>query len=238
MKAVILVGGSRGTALSIASTFSQHGFLICTLSRRRTHSLGHHIFLDIEDQASISQSFMQLSAWLLRTKPSKTVFFFFTGGALGLSKNEPASCPLTSRVLYHNYLFPVLYTTLLLDHDSISFYHFNYFLSSSQHNNTTHPIYALSKSLLQDFITSAVSLNPNRFSFSAFKLGIVDVPHKYFHKLSLEDPSRFRTIFNALVPSKYFPSCAEVANFIFHASSNSQLANGMICDLSGGSSWL
>ena len=94
-----------------------------------------------------------------------------------------------------------------------------------------------SKLALEGMMKAFVCMRKPNVTFTGFRLGMVNVDYKYFHRLSTEDPVAFKQIVDENLPSQYFPSTEEVAKFMVQATTNSFLTNGMICDISGGNSW-
>ena len=102
----------------------------------------------------------------------------------------------------------------------------------------SHPLYASGKQALITTMKHFVKQNIRNLSFSGFKLGCMDINHKYMHKLRLEDNDKFNNILNEEVPSGHFTKPEEVAQWVLDSHCNPHLSNGMIADISGGNSWL
>ena len=66
---------------------------------------------------------------------------------------------------------------------------------------------------------------------------MVDVHHKYFHKLSKDNPKLFEEILKSNVPTKNFMKIDSIAETIIGFGKIGPAANGCIVDLSNGSSW-
>ena len=116
--------------------------------------------------------------------------------------------------------------------------HFCYYLSAVTQHLRASPDYVGAKAALESILRAFVFQQiPNTY-FSGFRLGIVPIDHKYLGKLRMEDSDSYRAKVVENVPSLYTPDPNEVANFIFQTLSTSKITNGMICDISGGNSWI
>ncbi len=69
------------------------------------------------------------------------------------------------------------------------------------------------------------------------RLGFVDIEHKYYHKLSKENPHDFHEILLNNLPSLHFTTPNEIADFALEIFKNGNMMNGLQCDLTGGHSW-
>ena len=165
-----------------------------------------------------------------------------TGGSLGLYLNNIASSPKKyNEIAYHNLIFPLWFTeqmyTKLENKENLKL-HFNYYFSAVQGSSDAHPMYVASKSGLQAAFKSLVCQRKSNISYSGYILGIVDVHHKYLHKLSIENPMAFDEILNEKIPSLNFAKPNDISKFIYNATKHFTLSNGMIVDISGGGSWI
>ena len=102
----------------------------------------------------------------------------------------------------------------------------------------TGAIVNMNKSALEAAFHAALreSYNPNLY-LTALRLGMVDVEHKYFHKISKESPEIFETILKKNVPTEYFMNIESIAEVIIGFRKLGPAANGSIVDLTNGSSW-
>ena len=69
-------------------------------------------------------------------------------------------------------------------------------------------------------------------------MGIIDIEHKYFHKLYTNDKSKFKRLVLDDLPTKYFMKQDKIANVAFKVSENENLMDGSICDISSLKKWI
>tara|TARA_Y100001968_G_scaffold333701_1_gene398491 strand:+ start:5573 stop:6319 length:747 start_codon:yes stop_codon:yes gene_type:complete len=242
-KLLVIVGGSKGISKSLSLTFSQNGYKSYILSRSLP-KFDYDIrdFLDIENDESIDYALTTLVDYINENSFEKISFHFMTGGSLGLYSNQIAkNRKKYLDIAHHNLIFPLWFTEQISERLENIFnlkIHFNYYLSAVQGSLDSHPMYIASKSGLQAAFKSLVCKRKPNFIYSGFVLGMVDVSHKYLHKLSKSDPLQFDEILNSKIPSLNFAKPDDISKFICECSNHPSLSNGMLVDISGGGSWI
>ena len=242
-KVLIIVGGSKGISKSLSKVFNINQFDTYHLSRVKPdfyHT--KHLQMDIEMQDNVNDVLNKLCQEIFLQSYQIASFHFMTGGSLGLySGNITNSTKKYSDIAYHNLIFPLWFTEQIshrLENRNNIKLHFNYYFSSSQGSLDGHPIYIACKSGLQSAFKKLVCQRKENISYSGYVLGMVDIEHKYLHKLSKNNPLAFDEILNSKIPSLNFANPDDISNFIFKCSQHNTLANGMLVDISGGGSWI
>ena len=237
-KVALIFGGNKGTGAAISNIYGENDYRCIHLSRGSGRD-NDGLFLDIDSTQSIQMIGKSLSKMLCSIKPKNISVHFLCGGGMGL--NTRSSLDEMARVSMHNYIFPYTQVRFLQTiSSSLSKeleVHCNFYLSAVAISYLGDPIYVASKCALEGLIKALVRERHAGFYYSGFRLGMVDVEYKYFRKLSVEDPSSFNELLSKQVPSLHFTTTDEVARTVFAFSKNMKLANGMICDISGGNSW-
>ena len=230
----IVIGASKGIGLGVAKRAFESGYEIVFFARNKPitdFSYTYH-FLDIE----INNSVLEFESKLREFSYTKCHYLVCTGGGLS-SKNDDFSTDTLKKVWWHNCGFPMHLLLQLRSYASnqslISF-----IFSSVATNYKGSVQYSSSKSALEAGFHSMLreSKNENLY-LTAIRLAMVDVEHKYFHKLSIESSEIFQNKLINNVPTKYFMKIEAIAEAIIGFARLGPAANGCIVDLSNGSSW-
>ena len=142
----------------------------------------------------------------------------------------------------HNYIVPVHICDLIAkaveDRNSkIARIDLILYSSAVTQHLSGNPHYCAGKSALEAYFKSAFKTCPEIIRMYLFRLGMVDIQHKYFHKLSKEDPGKFTSILKENIPSMHFTTPEEIANIVASMTIGMSATNGLLCDLTGGNSW-
>ena len=244
---VVIFGGIRGLSKSLLNTYIKNNFFVIILCRNNQEKIPIEsckvITLDIDSHDSILLSLEKLISYLTAAEFSKIHTHILYGGSLAASVNKDESeLNKLTRVFHHNSIMPMFITQYMLRQLSTSLnsrsIHFCYYLSAVTKHLRASPDYVGAKAALESILQAFVFQQiPNTY-FSGFRLGIVPIDHKFLGKLRIQDSDSYHAKVVDNIPSLYTPEPDEVANFIFQSLSNSKITNGMICDISGGNSWI
>jgi NADP-dependent 3-hydroxy acid dehydrogenase YdfG len=241
-KCVVLVGASRGIGEAIARTYKKRGFKIVMMARKiRDYVPDDFIKLDIDNKESISDAMKELKRGLMSNdKLEEVSYHFLTGGSLQIESKSLDSNKMMS-ISWHNLVFPFWATeniiqTIASQMNSSSM--FNYYGSAAAENKQAHAIYSASKIGLEIAFKKLVKSYGKDHYFFCFRMGIVDVKHKYFHQLMKVDEDARARIINENIPSGYLPTPHSLAEMICEIHNQKDVCNGMIADISGGNSWI
>ncbi|MDC3185833.1 hypothetical protein OBA47_01195 [bacterium] len=245
---VVIFGGTRGLSKSLLDIYIKSNFFVIILSRNPSpkgipEKCCKVIPLDIDRHESILSSIELLMTYFSNVVLSKIHVHILYGGSLSSSSNlDDSDLFKITRVFHHNAIMPLFITQYMLQQFtssiSSSSIHFCYYLSAVTQHHRASSEYVGAKMALESMLKTFVFKQiPNTY-FSGFRLGIVPIDHKYLGKLRTEDMASFHSKVVNNVPSLYTPEPDEVADFIFQALVNSKITNGMICDISGGNSWI
>ena len=240
---IVVGGGTRGLGLAIYQAFKARGFNANLFHRQPAENKGKdctHIPFNLDEETAFDVLKNDLNK-IFRSKPaSRFSVHVLTGGSLGVKLGK-ASQDEISRVFLHNALLPMMAAQELYNIctslPSIQTDIFFYSTAATQTYNST-PYYVASKSAIESFFKAFVKCAPRNISAFLLRLGHVDIKHKYFHQLSLSDPGAFAEYINKAVPTEHFTSTEEIAEFCVHLSSNQGMLKGMMCDVTGGHSWV
>ena len=231
---LIILGASKGIGLGIAKKAFSLGYEIVFFGKNKPLIDFQHkyYFLDIDLENSLAELELKLKEF----SSSKCHYLVCTGGGLN-SQNDDYSISNLRRVWWHNCGFPM--HLLIQLRNFVSNESLVSFIFSSVAINYKGSIqYSSSKSALEAAFHAALrESNNSHLYLSAIRLGMVDVEHKYFHKISIESPETFETLLKSNVPTKYFMKIESIAEVIIGFSKLGPAANGCIVDLSHGSSW-
>lgn len=233
-KKLIIVGASKGIGLGIAKKAFELNYEINFFAKNKPLFEFNHnyYFLDIENQTSL----FEFESKLNQFSNSNSHYLFCTGGGLS-SKNDDPSINTLQKVWWHNCGFPI--HVILKLRSIVSKQSFVTLLFSTVAINFKGSVqYSSSKSALESGFHTLLreSANSNLY-LTAIRLGMVDVEHKYFHKLSKESPLEFKEILKREVPTNHFMKIDSIADTIIALSKLGPAANGCIIDLSNGTSW-
>lgn len=239
---VIIGGGSRGLGAAIHAAYLKAGYSANLLHRRigatQIPNTSEYHF-DLDNMAGLLQLDSILREVSQRGKGAHLSFHVITGGSLGISF-EQSSQQEIERVLLHNATLPMLVAKhvheIVANQQGTTADIFFYSSAVTQTFSST-PFYVASKAALESFFKSYLRLLPPNLSAFLLRLGHVDIPHKYFHRLSKEDPEKFQQYLADSVPSNHLTSPAEIGSFCVHLTRKKGMFNGMVCDLTGGHSW-
>ena len=145
-------------------------------------------------------------------------------------------------IFRHNYFIPAIVT------DSINMTLQNmqkqtivrtiYLSSAASMHLKGLPHYCAAKSALETFFKSKFRDPASHINMYLYRLGLIDVDYKYFHEMSINEPRKFEKFLTDNVPSRHFMQPSEVASIIRKTVLDSLGTNGIICDVSGGNSWM
>lgn len=241
-KYVVLVGSSRGIGEAIARKYKSEGFNTLMMARKiRDYEPDDFINLDIEDTANIGCSMEELKEKLINHPECKEVaFHFLTGGSLQI-ENKSLDIKKMIDISWHNLVFPFWATEFIIQNianDARSRFTFNYYSSAAAENKQTHAIYSAAKLGLETAFKKLVKTYGKKHCFLCFRMGIVDVKHKYFHKLMQIDKDARARITDQYIPTGYIATPHSIAEMVFEIHNQRPVCNGMIADISGGNSWI
>ena len=240
---LVVGGGTRGLGLAITEEYMARGYHAYLFHRQHGYSDSDkktHIPFDLAGQADLDALLVSLCSILESSKGKRFAIHSLTGGSLGVNLYGAEGADI-NKVLLHNLVAP-----MLVSQKSAEFCQRNaesnvdLFFYSSAVTQTfgSSPYYVAAKSALESFFKSFVKQAPHNLSCFMMRLGHVDIPHKYFHNLAMEDPKAFTEYMKKAVPTCHFTDPKEVASFCYYLSSAQGMFNGMVCDLTGGHSWV
>ena len=241
-KNIVVAGGSRGLGQALLSEFASRGFDSYAFHRGSPINDVTNIHIDIDQpRDAYETSTNALESILAENLNSEVCVHFVSGGGLGTSLLNDDINDI-ERVLYHNYSFPAGLTAFLMQlaqqdkYCNLKLSVFFYSSAVTQHYSAN-PFYCAAKSALEAFYKSSFLIRPRNVFMYMFRLGIVDIQHKYFHRLSKEKPHEFASILSKQLPSGYVSLPSEVSSLAAHSALDTNACNGVICDISGGNSW-
>lgn len=240
---VACIGASKGIGHAICKKFTREGFTPVFISRGNPEKIIDtqiNIKIDIDNNESISACLNSFSKLIDNKSPMQLSCHFLSGGSLGIQKGEDGlKLNEYSRILMHNMLFPYWFISSLRDrmetNNTLIEYHL--YSSAAAYNNKSHFIYSVSKAGIEKLHKEVLNNLRHREYIFCYRLGIINVKHKYLHKLSRTEPTKYMEIIKNEVPTNYTATPQELAEFIYKCSQNRSLCNGMKCDLSGGNTW-
>lgn len=241
-----IFGGRRGLSLSLTNELVDLDYNVTVFTREQRQGIGRaqsYKYIDIDNLATIDTALYDIPQIVRSQSFDEVCVYLLYGGGLGInSGREEITYQTYARIFNHNLFMHHKVTSYFLD--SIQPLALNtrlkfiYIFSAVSRHYCAEPLYVASKLALEGMMKAFVCMRKPNTSFCGFRLGIVDVVYKYYHKLSSENPVAFKQLVSDNLPSKYFPSTDEIAKFMVEATTNISLTNGMICDISGGNSWL
>ena len=181
----------------------------------------------------------QIKAITTSFEISTLVGHCLTGGSLRVEFGNAKESDI-EKVFLHNCLTPMYATQLISSYAEKNQTCKNqifYYSSAVTQNITSTPFYSSCKSALEAFYKNFTKIKPHNVFTCLLRLGPVDIDHKYFHKLSKEDPEKLNDILEKIVPTKHLIKPNEVADFAYYVGKQCQPFDGMIADITGGSSW-
>lgn len=235
--------------MALSKQYEACGFFVYLITRtpqlETKISSAHKILVvDIDSPESLARTLSLLLIDFSEHVYSNLYFHILYGGGFGLG-NDPEVDYLESatKVLHHNCTVPLYITTFLVHHFNkasfnSSLIHFVYYFSAVTEHSKASPIYVAAKSGLEGMMKAFVYQQHSNIYFSAFRLGVVPIDYKYFGRLKKKDISKFNLKLKENIPSLYSPEVEELSTFICNTLANSKLCNAMICDISGGNSWI
>jgi NAD(P)-dependent dehydrogenase (short-subunit alcohol dehydrogenase family) len=243
---ITIGGGTRGLGLAILEEFNRYGCDTKAFHCREDKShTGESYYFD----ANIDESLEKAKVELLKTieentKYKEIIIVFLTGGGnpgTNGEAKETNSELIKKRIFQHNYDIPTEITDLIEEKireinyiDTIKLV----FISSAVAvHKKADPHYCAAKSALESYFQSKFKQKGTRANMYLYRLGMVDIKHKYYHKLSINSPSQFREMLKNMVPSNHFSQPEEIAEVIRETVLDSNACNGLFCDISGGNSW-
>ena len=239
---IVVAGGSRGLGQALLNEFASRGFDSYALHRGTPINDATNIHIDIDQSSDAYEtSTNALESILAQNLNSEVCVHFVSGGGLGTSLVNGDINDI-QRVLYHNYSFPAGLSAFLMQlaqqdqYCNLKLSLFFYSSAVTQHCSAN-PFYCAAKSALEAFYKSSFLVRPRNVFMYMFRLGIVDIQHKYFHRLSQEKPQEFASILSKQLPSGYVLKPSEVSSFAAYSALDTNACNGVICDITGGNSW-
>jgi len=240
---LVVGGGTRGLGLAITDEYTARGYHARLFHRQHGHSDSKektHIKFDLTGQADLDALLVSICGILESGKGKKFAIHSITGGSLGVDFYGAEGAEIT-KVLLHNLVLPMLVSQRVAEFcqkNTDSSVDLFFYSSAVTQTFNSSPFYIAAKSALEAFFKSLVKQAPRNLSAFMLRLGHVDIPHKYFHKQAIEDPSSFSKYIEKAVPTCHFTKPKEIASFCYYLSSAQGMFNGMICDLTGGHSWV
>lgn len=239
---ILVAGGSRGLGQALLHEFMFRGFDSYALHRGSPIDNVTNFNLDIDESNLAYETCLTVfQSILVQNSNSEICIHFVSGGGLGTSLlNDDIN--QIERVQFHNYSLPAGLSAFLMQQvlktqfNNVKLRLFFYSSSVTQHYSAN-PFYCAAKSALEAFYKSSFLYRPKNVYMYMFRLGIVDIHHKYYHKLSVDQPDEFAKILDKQLPSGYVLSPSEVASFVAYTAFDTNACNGLICDISGGNSW-
>jgi len=239
---IVVAGGSRGLGYALLNEFASRGFNSYALHRGTHIENSNNIYLNIDETNGAYETCITAFESIFSQSFNLDVcVHFVSGGGLGTSLFNDDINDI-ERVQYHNYCLPAGLSTFLMQralkckHNNFNLRLFFYSSAVTQHYSAN-PFYCAAKSALEAYFKSSFLARPKNVLMYMFRLGIVDIKHKYFHRLSKENPQEFATILEKQLPSGYVLQPSEVASFVAFSALDTNACNGVICDISGGNSW-
>lgn len=240
-KVIIVGGGSRGLGKSILQAYSESNYEKIAFHRSKNIDDVNNFQLDIEDQSSLEKTAQTLEIISKQTFDCDISIHFVTGGSLQL---QPADMQIYdyTRLHIHNYLVPAYISDKIIelskDIGKGVRFNLNYYSSSVTQHNKGNRHYSAAKSGLESYFKTTIKSTPLSIQMRLYRMGMVDIQHKYFHRLSTQDPDAFQSLLDKSVPSKYFHKPDDIANIAKKMELLQERTNGLICDISGGNSWI
>jgi hypothetical protein len=238
-KLLICFGGPRGLSRAVANAYSQDNYT-CWYISRKDRQQANSIYIDIDDKDSVGLAFQSIRKLIENLLPSVVHVHYFTGGALGYNM-DIVDEEVLSKIAWHNLVFPIMACERIIEivakRQHAIHLHNTFYLTAATNHLNAHPGYVGSKLGLEAYMKHSVKRRLSHTYFCAYKLGMVDIDYKYFHRLKLDKPKDFSKILESQVPSLHFPSAEEIGIFVASCNRSFKLTNGMICDISGGNSW-
>lgn len=236
---IIIGGGSKGIGNSLLKCYSDKNYDKAAFHRSDEIKDAKNFTFNIDMKGSLENLKIQLIKLIENNDYKKFSIHFLSGGGLSINFSDDAEDSF-KKVLQHNLVVPSCLTSKIFNYASKrkdkSFELF-YYSSAVVNHLKASPYYVSSKSALESMFKSSLNLKPSSVKMYLLRMGIVDVEHKYFHKLSIKDKSEFTRLVLDDIPSKHFAKTDEIANFAFNVSENEDLMDGSISDISGGNSW-
>ena len=236
---IIIGGGSRGIGKSLLKCYSNKNYDTALFHRSCEKKDSKNFFFDIDIQNSLEHLKIQLLKLIEDNSYSKFSIHFLSGGGLGVDFLDDSENSF-KKVLQHNLIVPTCLTSKIFNYVSKrkdKNFELFYYSSAVVNHLKASPYYVSAKSALESMFKSTLMIKPSSVKMYLLRMGIVDIEHKYFHKLYINDKSEFKRLVLDNIPSKYFTKADEIAHFALKISENENLMDGSICDISGGHSW-
>ena len=236
---ITLAGGSRGLGREILERFSKGNFKKCAFHKSKNIENAMNYNIDLESKDVIEKTKEYINEIFIESTFKNYSFHFLSGGGLKIDFQD-SSYPSFEKVLFQNLIFPSCISSFLFNYAEKNpeiLINLFYYSSSVVKHHRASPYYVAAKSGLEGLFKSSFLKRPENLNMFLLRMGFVDIEHKYFHKLSTENPSEFAKILKKNVPSLHFTTPKEIANFAFDLYLKGAMMNGSICDLSGGNSW-
>lgn len=237
---ITIGGGSRGLGKSLLDIFNEKGFNCAAFHRSAEIEYIKNYFFDIEKEDSLPLIIDDLLTLIGNSEFKKYSIHFISGGGLGVNFLDNNYLSF-QKVLNHNLVVPATITSTIfnyLNKNELKKIDLFYYSSAVVENFKASPYYVSAKTALENFFKSSFLLRPSNLRMFLIRLGFVDIEHKYFHQISKNNPDEFQRLVLDNLPSKHFSKPNEVANFAYQINKDGDLMNGMMCDLTGGHSWI
>lgn len=143
------------------------------------------------------------------------------------------------KILLHNYILPTSFADIISQKNcSETKICLVFYSSAVSQNFKAYPHYCAAKAALEIYFKSLMIKKYNNLNLYLFRLGLLDIRHKYYHSFSQNNPIEFNKFLTDNVPSRHFTHPIDVAKCASQLIIDNQAANGLVCDLSGGCSWV
>ena len=236
---IIIGGGSKGIGKSLLNCFSNKNYDKAVFHRSGELNDSKNFAFDIDLEDSLENAKDQLIKLIESNNYKKFSIHFLSGGGLGINFLDDNEYSF-KKVLQHNLIVPTCLTSKIFNYVSErkdKNFELFYYSSAVVNHFKASPYYVSAKSALESMFKSSLILKPSSVKMYLIRLGIVDVEHKYFHKLYIKEKSEFKKLVLDKLPSKHFTKTDEIAQFALKLSENENFMDGSICDISGGNSW-
>ena len=236
---ITLAGGSRGLGRELLNRFSEGNFKKAAFHRSEAIEDAINFYINLEVKDVIEKTKEYITKIFEESNYQHYSFHFLSGGGLQIDFND-SSFQSFEKVLLHNLIFPSCISSFLFDfanNNNEKQIDLFYYSSSVVKSHKASPYYVAAKSGLEGLFKSSFLKRPKNLKMFLLRMGFIDIEHKYFHRLSIESPTKFKKLLKDNVPSLHFTTPKEIANFAFDLYLKGNMMNGSICDLTGGNSW-